>query len=66
MDLRDYALVLRKRWRLIALCTLLAVAASLGATLAAMPIYQASAQLFVSTATGGWTGRRRPPPADGS
>ena len=52
MDLRDYALVLRKRWRLIALCTLLAVGASLSATLLATPVYQASAQLFVSTATG--------------
>ena len=52
MDIRDYALVLRKRWRLIVLCTLLAVAASLLATLAATPIYQASAQLFVSTSTG--------------
>ena len=53
MDIRDYALVLRKRWRLIALCTLLAVAASLAATLVATPMYQASAQLFVSTATEG-------------
>lgn len=52
MDIRDYALVLRKRWRLIALCTLLALAAALAATLAATPLYQASAQLFVSTATG--------------
>ena len=52
MDLRDYALLLRKRWRLIALCTLLAVAAALLATLATTPVYKASAQLFVSTATG--------------
>ena len=52
MDLRDYALLLRKRWRLIVLCTLLAVAASLAATLATTPTYQASAQLVVSTATG--------------
>jgi capsular exopolysaccharide synthesis family protein len=52
VDLRDYALVLRKRWRLIALCTLLAIAASLAATLAATPMYQASSQLFVSTASG--------------
>ena len=52
MDLRDYALLLRKRWRLIVLCTLLAVAASLAATLATTPMYKASAQLFVSTATG--------------
>jgi succinoglycan biosynthesis transport protein ExoP len=52
VDIRDYALVLRKRWRLIVLCALLALAASLLATLAATPIYQASAQLFVSTSTG--------------
>ncbi|MGI8535836.1 MAG: polysaccharide biosynthesis tyrosine autokinase [Mycobacteriales bacterium] len=52
MDIRDYARVLRKRWRLIVLCTLLALAASLGATLATTPLYQASAQLFVSTSTG--------------
>jgi len=52
VDLRDYALLLRKRWRLIVLCTLLAVAASLAATLATTPTYKASAQLFVSTATG--------------
>jgi len=52
VDIRDYALVLRKRWRLIVLCTLLAVAASLIATLAMTPKYQASAQLFVSTSTG--------------
>lgn len=49
MDLRDYATVLRKRWRLIALCALLAVGAALAATLAATPSYQAQAQLFVST-----------------
>jgi succinoglycan biosynthesis transport protein ExoP len=52
VDIRDYALVLRKRWRLIVLCTLLAAAASLAATLAATPKYQASAQLFVSTSGG--------------
>lgn len=52
MDIRDYALVLRKRWRLITMCLLLAVAAALAATLATAPTYRASAQLFVSTATG--------------
>ncbi len=52
MDIREYARVLRKRWRLILLCTLLALAAATSATLVATPMYQASAQLFVSTATG--------------
>jgi succinoglycan biosynthesis transport protein ExoP len=49
VDIRDYALVLRKRWRLIALCILAAVTASVAATLASTPMYRASAQLFVST-----------------
>lgn len=49
VNIRDYALVLRKRWRLIALCALLALTAALLATLAAAPKYRASAQLFVST-----------------
>jgi succinoglycan biosynthesis transport protein ExoP len=51
VDLRDYLRILRLRWRLITLCTVLAVAAAVGATLATTPVYMASAQLFVSTAT---------------
>lgn len=51
MDIRDYLRILRGRWRLILLCTLLALSAAAGATYAAKPMYQASAQVFVSTAT---------------
>ncbi len=56
MDLRDYLRILRGRWRLIALCTLLALAAASLATYAATPVYQAQSQLFISTSqtdTGG-------------
>ena len=49
MELRDYLRVLRARWRLILLCTLLAVGAAAAATYATTPVYQAEAQLFVST-----------------
>jgi capsular exopolysaccharide synthesis family protein len=56
VDIREYALVLRKRWRLIVLCSVLALAATLAATLAAAPKYRASAQLFVSTSGGSEAG----------
>ncbi len=52
MDLRDYARTLRKHWQLVALCTLLAVAAAAIATLAATNVYQAKTQLFVSVQSG--------------
>jgi len=52
VDLRDYARTLRKRWQLVALCTLLAVAAAAVATLAATNVYQAKTQLFVSVQSG--------------
>lgn len=52
MDLRDYLQVLRRRWRLVVLCVLLAVAAAASATYAATPLYAATSQVFVST-TGG-------------
>ncbi|GAC1441315.1 MAG: polysaccharide biosynthesis tyrosine autokinase [Mycobacteriales bacterium] len=48
MDLRDYVRLLRRRWRLIALCTVLAVAAATAATLAQPKVYTAQVQLFVS------------------
>ncbi len=48
MDLHDYLRVLRKRWRLVTLCTLLALAGSATATLLTTPTYQATAQLFIS------------------
>ena len=56
MDLRDYALVLRKHWQLITACTLLAVGVAAIATFLTTPKYQASAQLFVSTSSSGNVG----------
>ncbi|MHB2022009.1 MAG: tyrosine-protein kinase domain-containing protein [Mycobacteriales bacterium] len=49
MDLQDYLRVLRKRWRLIVVCTLVAVAAATAVTYEMKPSYAATAQLFVST-----------------
>lgn len=48
MELQDYLTILRKRWLSIALITLVAVAAAIGASLAMTPTYQATAQLYVS------------------
>lgn len=52
MELQDYLLVVRKRWRVIALVTLVAV--GLAATMSALStrMYEARTQFFVST-TGG-------------
>jgi capsular exopolysaccharide synthesis family protein len=52
LDLRDYFRILVKRWRLLLIPTLLCVAAGVGTTVAATPIYQASAQLFISVQAG--------------
>lgn len=49
MDIRDYLRILRSRWRLIALCSLLALAAAALATFASTKTYQATSQVFVST-----------------
>jgi len=48
VDLRDYVRLLRRRWRLIALCALLGIAAALAATLTQTKVYTASFQFFVS------------------
>src|SRR3954466_1469194 len=48
MDLRDYARTLRKRWLLIALCTILGGAAAFGVSALSTPVYEAQTQLFVS------------------
>jgi len=58
VDLRDYVRLLRRRWRLIALATLLGIAAATIATLSQTKIYTANFQFFVSaqssaSATGG-------------
>lgn len=49
MELRDYIRVLHKRWRLILLCTLLAIAGALAITQRATPLYRTSVGFFVST-----------------
>ncbi|MHB8449152.1 MAG: tyrosine-protein kinase domain-containing protein [Mycobacteriales bacterium] len=49
MTLRDYGRVLRKRWRLLAACILLAVGGAAAAIVLTTPTYSASVQLFVST-----------------
>ena len=49
MELRDYISVLRKRWLLVTLLTVLCVAGATAATFAMTPKYEASTQLFVST-----------------
>lgn len=49
MELRDYAHVLRKRWRLIALALLLALTAGSLLTLSASPQYSSTVTFFVST-----------------
>jgi len=49
VELRDYLRVLRKQWRLMALCVLLAAGAAAVATLQATPLYRSSVTFFVST-----------------
>ena len=51
MELRDYIRVLRKQWRLIALCVLLAAGAAAVATMQATPQYRSEVTFFVSTPT---------------
>jgi len=53
VELRDYIRILRRRWRLITATVLVAVAASAGFSALQVPQYAASAQLFVSTPSGG-------------
>jgi non-specific protein-tyrosine kinase len=48
VDLREYLNVLRKRWHVIVLATLVCVAAAGAMALLQKPTYQANAQLFVS------------------
>jgi succinoglycan biosynthesis transport protein ExoP len=48
VDLRDYLRVLRKRWKLVALCVLVGLGAAAAISWTATPKYQASTQLFVA------------------
>ena len=53
MDLRDYVRLLRRRWRLIVVCALVAVAAAIGVTLSSTKVYTAKSQLFVNAGEAG-------------
>lgn len=50
MDLHDYLSVLRRRWRIVAAAILLGLSGAGLMTIATEPLYEARAQLFVSTA----------------
>ncbi|MDN5797012.1 MAG: polysaccharide biosynthesis tyrosine autokinase [Intrasporangium sp.] len=52
MELQDYLLVLRKRWRIIALVTLLTVGLAAVFTMVTTRTYAATTQFFVSTSGG--------------
>lgn len=49
MEIKDYLRVLRERWLIIVLVTLLGLGGALAATLSATPIYESTARLFVTT-----------------
>jgi capsular exopolysaccharide synthesis family protein len=54
MDLRDYLRILRKRWLVMVVCTLLAVGAAAALVYETTPKFEASTQLFVAAKdTGG-------------
>ncbi|MFS0703553.1 polysaccharide biosynthesis tyrosine autokinase [Cellulomonas sp. 179-A 9B4 NHS] len=55
MEFQDYLSIVRKRWLSILLITVLGVAAAAAATLAATPMYQAHAQVYVSVRNTGST-----------
>ena len=48
MDLREYLRVLRLRWKLIALCTLVAASAAAAVSLRTTPLYESTTRLFVN------------------
>lgn len=52
MELRDYVLILRKRWALIVLCALAGVAAATTYSLLQTPVYNSLTKVFVSTQSG--------------
>lgn len=52
MDLREYARLLQRRWRLVALCTLLGLGAAVFVSLTGTKVYTSSMQLFVSARDG--------------
>lgn len=55
MELREYALILRKHWVLVVVSAILGLAAGAGASLLATPEYQSRTQLYVSVRSDGGT-----------
>jgi len=55
MSLRDYLMIVRKRWLTIATLAALGVAGAVGATLSMTPTYVSSTQLYVSVQGGSTT-----------
>ena len=53
MDLRDFLRVLRRRWKILVACVLLATGAAVAVTALSTRLYQAETQLFVSLHEGG-------------
>ena len=53
MELRDYVRVLRVRWRIVSLLTLLGIGAALYATHASAKVYRSNAQVIVASPTAG-------------
>lgn len=51
MELHEYIRILHKNWLIIAVTTVVAVAAAVGYSLLTPPVYTASAKVFVSTAS---------------
>lgn len=51
MDLRGFLRLLARRWPTILVCALLGTGAGVAATAATTPVYEATAQIFVSTQT---------------
>ena len=52
MNLRDFVKVLRSRWIVVCVTTLLALLTAVAVTLVTTPLYQASTRLFVSATSG--------------
>ena len=55
MELRDYLRTLSKRWKFIALVTLVGIALAAAGTAMMTPTYTATTQLFVSVQSEGST-----------
>ena len=53
MEFRDYLRILRRRWLLVALSTLIVVGAASAYTFTATPVYQSTARLFINAAGDG-------------